>query len=491
MAAACLYDGIFRRRYRLNLKFFSGFHRLKLIFPGDWLKKIPRWLPRLLLVLILPLVLYSIWAVAINTPEYASNYSHFSEAMKAKFEFYNVKPADPSKLSYDARILWTPSMHSATWDILISFFPSLFFGRQMKFSLFHFIFGYLPVTLAFFAVSALSVILFRMFRQRFIRHWQIHMIPFLYTIGFTAGFVYIVRYHEFVILFLSVSLPLLILCIWRACAYQPEKINPAEAYTCLYGSKVFRCSVRTLLILGCIFCLCWETYASLGIARRKYTGDVALQDTARLIVWFRAAGEKNHDKGVAANITIGPMLHAYAGTGVVMNPQFGLKRIRDATQEYLETLYHGSEEDLARYCEDRKAQFLVYNRGAIHDMSINSNRYIANARNIASTAPASLMYYRPDRMEWFYELDPPRGLQQLSKTYTVFKVVTPSGRKKAMQLLAEAQNAIKQQNPEQAKILAKQIIELDPVSNEANMLYHKLFGHLPVVSIRGLEHAGE
>ena len=60
-----------------------------------------------------------------------------------------------------------------------------------------------------------------------------------------------------------------------------------------------------------------------------------------------------------------------------------------------------------------------------------------------------------------------------------------------MQLLAEAQNAIKQQNPEQAKILAKQIIELDPVSNEANMLYHKLFGHLPVVSIRGLEHAGE
>ena len=75
--------------------------------------KNPRWVPRLMLGLLLPLALYGIWSVSINTPEYASNYSHFSEAMKAKFEFYNVKPKDPSKLSYDARILWTPSMAKA------------------------------------------------------------------------------------------------------------------------------------------------------------------------------------------------------------------------------------------------------------------------------------------------------------------------------------------------------------------------------------------
>ncbi len=133
LAIAYLYDAFYRR------------NRVPAFF-----QKIPKFLPRLVIALILPLLLYWGWSHTVNTPEYASNYSHFAEVMKAKLEFFNVKPADPAKLSYDARMLWTPSMHSATWDILISFFPSLFFGLRMQFPLFHFIFGYLPVTLGLF-----------------------------------------------------------------------------------------------------------------------------------------------------------------------------------------------------------------------------------------------------------------------------------------------------------------------------------------------------
>ena len=60
-----------------------------------------------------------------------------------------------------------------------------------------------------------------MFRRRFILHGQTQLMPFLLTIGFFFGFVYIVRYHEFAILFLSVSLPLLAVCIGRACRFRP------------------------------------------------------------------------------------------------------------------------------------------------------------------------------------------------------------------------------------------------------------------------------
>jgi hypothetical protein len=79
---------------------------------------------RLLLTLLLPGILFLGWNFCIKTPRYVSHYSHFSELTRAKIKFHNVKPRDPDLLSYDARMMWTPAMHSADWKILTTFFPS-------------------------------------------------------------------------------------------------------------------------------------------------------------------------------------------------------------------------------------------------------------------------------------------------------------------------------------------------------------------------------
>lgn len=347
------------------------------------------------------LILYGIWLFAVNTPEYASNYSHFSEAMNAKLAFWNVKPLDPAKLSYDARILWTPSMTSATWESANTFFPSLNI-RDISFRPLQFVLGYMPAGPGLFALLVAGTFLSGQVRRYTKRRSEASLMPILFTIGFLIGFIYIIRYHEFLIIFLAASLALL--CRDYAAALK----------------KWYGC-IPALLFCGLF---CYEAVISYN-TRRHYTGDVAMGETAALIAWMRSQPETFAGKGVAANITTGPMLRAYAGTGVVMNPQFGIKVIRDATEEFLMTLYHGTEDDLADYCRRRNSRFVLFrrvnpdevppilnqqllyrsakNRDHLEQLKrfytaawVYSNRYIANAVQVPQHAVCRALYRASD-----------------------------------------------------------------------------------------------
>ncbi len=448
-----------------------------------------RGVRKLALRLAVPLLaaaLYVNWAQFGNTPEYASNYSHFSEAMKAKIKFNNVKPANALLLNYDARIMWTPSMHSATWEIASSFFPSLLFGRLLQFGLFRFLFGLLPVTLALYAVLLLGLTLFRIPREEFMKTLSRTFLPNIYTVGFIVGFIYIVRYHEFVILFLSVSLPMLVCTYLRAFRHAPWKVDPAEACTVIFDRPRILRFLRWTLIGVFSFILFWETIVSIGTPRR-YTGDVAFRETAMLILWFRQHKDAVAGKGVAANFTVGPMLKAYAGTGLVMNPQFGMKRIRDATEKYLNAMFHGSELDLARYCGEYGADYVIYNKGACFSYSIYSNRYIAGANEIRPDSIVNLMISDPDSLHWFYRLDVPRGLESINRVYTVFKVITPEGKREAARIGAFGRNELALGRKESAAEFAKKAVWLDPTAEGPRLLYLETHGCLPRITLSGVE----
>ena len=444
---------------------------------------------RMALMLAVPVIaaiLYVNWTQFGNTPEYASNYSHFSEAMKAKIKFNNVKPANALLLNYDARIMWTPSMHSATWEIASSFFPSLIIGQKLQFGLFRFLFGLLPVTLALYAALLLGLTLFRIPRAEFGKTLSRTFLPNVFTVGFIIGFIYIVRYHEFVILFLCVSLPMLVHTYLRAFRPAPWKVDPGEAYTALFARPRLLKAMRGILIGAFSFALFWETAASV-VTTRRYTGDVAFRETAMLIQWFRRHKDAVAGKGVAANFTVGPMLKAYAGTGVVMNPQFGMKRIRDATEKYLEAMFHGSELDLARYCGEYGADYIIYNKGAVFSYSIYSNRYIAGANEIKPESIVNLMLSEPDSLHWFYRLDVPRGLEGINRVYTVFKVISPEAKREAVRIGALGRNEYELGRKESAAELAKKAVELDPTAEGPRLLYLQTHGHLPRVTLSGVE----
>ncbi len=441
---------------------------------------------RLIPALVLPLMLYGVWSVTINTPEYASNYSHFSEAMSAKLKYRNVKPKDPAKLSYDARILWTPSMHSATWPIAVSFFPSLHFGRKMDFSLFRFLFGYLPATLAFYYALLLGAVFFSIPRHTVFRSARIAMLPHLFTIGYTVGFIYIVRYHEFLILFLSVALPLMLRDFLRAFRYAPEKRRKDEAYTVLYTKKGFLRTIRGILLSAGVFLLFWEAGTSF-ITKRRYTGDVHFAATARLCEWFRSAGEQVKHKTVAANITIGPMLMAYADTGISMNPQFGIKRLRDATEEYITALFAKDENALLEYCKKYHVKYVIYNNGLLFDISPYSMRYIAAAKDVPPRSPANLMYYAPRKLRWFHPVQPPAGLRSIvSQVYRVYQVIQPEDRKNAALKTFEASDEYRHGSREKAEKLLKEALMLDPASMLAGDLFREIYGRSPQISLDGV-----
>ena len=445
----------------------------------------------MLAVPVLAAALYVNWAQFGNTPEYASNYSHFSEAMKAKFRFNNVKPANPQLLSYDARIMWTPSMHSATWDIAASFFPSLLFighGYRIQFGLFRFLLGMLPVTLALYASLLLGLTLFRIPRSEFAKTLSRTFLPNVFTIGFIVGFIFIVRYHEFVILFLCVSLPMLVHCWLRAFRHAPWKVDPREAYTSLFARRRMLKAVRGILIGVFSFVLLWETCASVSIPRR-YTGDVSFRETALLIRWFRQNRDAVAGKGVAANFTIGPMLKAYAGTGLVMNPQFGMKRIRDATEKYLMAMYHGAEEELFNYCIEYGVDYVIYNRNATLSFHPYSNRYMAGANTIKNHSAVERMNSDPDSLVCFRRVGVPKGFEEIGGVYTVFKVIRPKDREEADHLASLGHSVFELENDRKtAAEYAKRAVELAPTRNAVE-LYRITHGCLPRITLSGVEDA--
>ncbi len=380
-----------------------------------------KWFVRISVAAGLFLILQLFWSNVLNTPDYASIYSHFSEAMSAKLQYWNVKPLNPERLSYDARILWTPSMTSATWETAGTFFPTLRIS-DISFRPLRFLLNDVPLGLGFFAVLLSGTFLFgENLRRTVKRNSESSLLPILFTLGFMIGFIYIVRYHEFLIIFLVMALALL----------------------CRDYRSALSGWVRHLpLTLFCAL-LCYETVISCK-SRRLYTGDVAMRDTAELIAWMRENKETFAGHGVAANITVGPMLRAYAGTGVVLNPQFGIKEIRDATEEYYMTLYHGTEQDLAGFCKRRNVRFVLIRRtnpdeippvlapGLLYRYAkshaqlkqlkrfytsawVYSMRYIANAAEVPAHAVFRQLYQGGKGMKLFRPVGQPVG------NYAVFE----------------------------------------------------------------------
>ncbi len=398
-------------------------------------------------------ILFSCWNFFLNTPEYASNYSHFSEAMHAKIQFWNEKPLNPKLLSYDARILWTPSMTSATWETANAFFPSLMI-RDISFRPLRFLLGYVPLSLLLFFILLTGALLLTSVRKIFIRNATVSLMPILFTLGFLIGFVYIVRYHEFLIFYLSVSLALL-------CRDYRIALKPRNIATVRYPWEQFYRFKRTAKFLSFLpailftFLLFYEAYFSCH-ARRYYTGDVPMIQTASLIHFMRENRKQFEGMGVAAGMTTGPMFKAYVGTGVVMNPQFGIKRIRDATEEYLFSLYHGTEKDMAEYCRQRNVSYLIFVRehpdsiplilsGQLHRFArsreelerlkvihtanwIYSSRYIADALEIAPDSVYRLFYKASEpghnsseHLRYFRYVPFPEEFNKLSKTHAIFQ----------------------------------------------------------------------
>ena len=190
---------------------------------------------------------------------------------------------------------------------------------------------------------------------------------------------------------------------------------------------------------------------------------------------------------VLANFTIGPMLMAYSGTNLVLQPQFGMEPIRRPVEEYLNIFYHQNERALSGFCSRYGAKYFIYDHGSLGPLHPYSSAYIANAVNIRRTAPAYRMYYEARKMTDFYPVTPPADLRDLSVKYTVFRVVTFDERMEAIGLLNRAEKALRERSRAEALRLLKESLNLDPCSPEARRLFRRLCGRMPRIGLKDVQ----
>lgn len=440
-------------------------------FPGKGGKL---FLKRACCILLIAGGFFLFWRGVIHTDYYASHYSHFSELTKAKLKFNNVKPRNPAKLSYDARIMWTPAMHSADRKIIATLFPAPILLTGTK-GLHKTVAGFLnfPFSLTLFYLALFIFPLFSFLFLTFRRKLPQRLFFYAFTVIFTVAFIYIVRYHEFLIFFLAITLPMLLQDLAMLCRrYGKGKI--------WFFRRVLPKVPGTLFIL----LLFWEMTISLA-GERVYSADVHLRQTATLIKWLRE--EKVNGKCIITDFTVGPMLKCYANMHIAMQPQFGLEVIRKPTEEYLKALYHGSERDLAEFCRKYKADYFLHNAGYLGKMHPYSERYIANAPRIKGSSPVNMMKYTPERLRYFHKITPPRKYASLSSVYTIFKFISPEDRVKALRLSFQAEMLHARGRKKEAKLHAVSAYTLDPKSPRSRYICRKVLGYVPYYTLTGPE----
>ena len=443
------------------------------IFGGKYKK--PGFRRRLPATLLLPCLLLLLWNFCVKTPRYVSHYSHFGDLTAAKLKFNNIKPRDPDLLTYDARMMWTPAMHSANWKILVTYFPSLGVipGIRTPLKMLNTAIAFLPFSLTLFYLLLLLAPFPPVIYRFVCRGMPRSFFFFTFTGVFTIGFLYIVRYHEFLIIFLILSLMLLCDDYLRGLVFWSKQLT--KRTVCL----IARGAVWTLLVI--LFLL--ESVVSLA-GRRRYSSDVHLRETALLIEWFRKS--RVEGKCVITDFTVGPMLKCYAGSAIALQPQFGLERIRRPTQLYLNLIYHGTELQLAKFCNDLNADFFIFNEGYLGPMHIYSERYIAAAKTIRGDSPVNLMKYHSNKLSWFYKIEPPPRFLPVSAIYSVFRVIKPKDRMASMKLYVAGERALMDGKKHLAARYARAAFLLDPASEQARILYFKVYGDIPKLSLNGL-----
>jgi len=461
----------------------------------------------LALGLVLAAAIIVSWGIG-RMSNFSDSYGHFGKLLVAKLQYLNVKPKDPLLLNFDARILWTPAMHSADVRILREFFPFAIYA--------------VPLLLGLALISAGH-------RRRLFRTATPRLFfPLFMTLFYFTAFIFIVRYHSFAIVFLCILLPLLFhewlrkirshkfqfVFIWGGLAAMLilAMIALLPKHGMVISSSLWVIGLVLLAVFagggfGLIFLLKKYLPRRLEISEKiaicAFLGLVVfiesaqtfclvrnydnyyLPETAGLLKWMRTEGIEN--EVVMADFGLSPLLKAYCHSAVILQPKFELGETRKNVEFYINEIFHGTERNFNRFCIDNGARYYVFDRGHAGDMAIYSSRYCAAATKIKPDSPVNLMNVPQNRekLKWFYEIEPPPGLKFVSNKFVVFKIVSEEDRRNAQLWVKDARQALDTGNVQLAARLAKAAAFADPIAPNVRLLYAHVYGKVPEVRLRG------
>jgi tetratricopeptide (TPR) repeat protein len=285
------------------------------------------------------------------------DYSHVWTFMKAKVAHLGVKPEDPSRLPFEARLMWIEDFHSPD--------PRIFL--------------YTYATIPLLALMGGLV----GFRGVSWKEWGDGKTLFLLLLlAFLSLYLLVQRMTGFVAFFLVV------LAAGTLLAKRPAVLLLAllslsfEAHKSIYYRQptAFKACVDSLFPPEPPAVPNWHP------------------NNVGVIDWIRH--HTRPDEAFLARFGTSPMILAYADRSVVLQSKVENREVREQIRGFLETLYR-TEEEFYRYCRENEVRYFLYEAKSALDHSGDSDRYVAEALKLRKDSPAYLFHFRPEKLKHF------------------------------------------------------------------------------------------
>jgi hypothetical protein len=316
---------------------------------------------------------------------YSSGYGHFGDLLLAKIRYLNVKPEDPSLLSYAQRIMWVPALHSADWRLTRMLFPT---------------------TIILSLVGVVLTLTSRYFTSN--RDGKFFL--FGYAVSLLL-FIFFVRFHVFLIFFASLF------------AVAPIAV--------LKGRSALAAAIWSVFVLGGISLEAAHTLN--GEWGRK---NVYYPELAQLTEYL--------DKHVApqpvlANFGVSASILAYGRCPILLHPKFETEAIRNRVRDYADVLFKGNELEFRDWADREGAHYYVYSKGGYAKTHPEYQmRYFVDALD---PAPDTIAWRFEKQSNSFTYFQPVYG----NRKYQVYKIVTRDIEQQAADLAIEASVLEKQE----------------------------------------------
>ncbi len=344
---------------------------------------------------------------------YVDNYGHFIELITAKIRFMNVKPEDPSLLTFDQRILWVPGLDSSDWALTGVLFPYILI---------------LSLTAVGFAVVQIFI------NRRSAERLRLLQLTFFFVSSLVA-YVLFVRFHVYLVIFAA-------------------GITGWFAAWAFARTPWIKWTVFSFLALGVYV----EASHVLRTPEAWGRPGIYYRELMELTGWLE---EYVSPAPVAANFGVSASIAVYGRCPVVLHPKFESRESRERVRTYGKSLFKGTERDFRDWADKYDAEYYVHALGEFFPGQADQQmRYMVDALEPPEYAAARLFENKPHDPVYFeWEFG--------NRKYRVFRIISRADEAQAERLALRSEELFQGGRLDGAEELAIQALALFPHEDRA------------------------
>ncbi len=386
------------------------------------------------------LIVLGVAAVIISQlSPFAGNYGHFAELLSAKLRFFNQLPADPGKLTFNQRYLWTPELHSATWRITCMIFPGLLWILPAAWA------GYILVDFQRRKHGTFAL-------ADKVRSWEITQWLILTCIA-AVMYIYFMRFRDIAVIFAVMATAHLLTAV---CAKRSSRVG----------------YIMLLITLFAAVAMEWRNSRYL---QRAYPQ--GLQYSAELVKHLRQYDLAG--KVFLSDMQSSTMLKGYTNAGILVQAKYELPEVRKLTEEFILTFFNRPIADFADFCRRNQVDYVLVHLPTVTTplQEPYSYRYMANRPKLLRSAAAGILAAGAPAKN-FCEITLPGNITNING-YRLYKFVSNEDLRKAAGLTDQALEAYYLGNRKLARQLIRRAVKLAPGLNDSYKAYILICRKLP------------